>query len=252
MLIVNTDHGFLLGEHGWWSKSLMPLYNEIANTPFFIWDPRCGCKNVHRKSLVQTIDIAPTLLDYFNVDIPKDMQGKVLKQTIAEDTPVREYALYGYHGSAINITNGKYTYTRPPINPAVSNVFEYTLMPTHMVNMFSTDELDSIELARPFDFTKGCKVLKIPVKNTVKNTGAKSFEYGNLLFDVEKDEKQLDPLDEPEIELEMLNMMRILMKESEAPIEQYERMGIQAEREMTLEELIQQRKEREEILLQLR
>lgn len=24
MLIVNTDHGFLLGEHGWWGKGLMP------------------------------------------------------------------------------------------------------------------------------------------------------------------------------------------------------------------------------------
>lgn len=39
MLIVNTDHGFLLGEHGWWAKGLMPWYQEIAHTPFFIWDP---------------------------------------------------------------------------------------------------------------------------------------------------------------------------------------------------------------------
>ncbi|HRR06958.1 MAG TPA: sulfatase, partial [Victivallales bacterium] len=33
MLIVNTDHGFLLGEHDWWGKCRMPFYNEIANTP---------------------------------------------------------------------------------------------------------------------------------------------------------------------------------------------------------------------------
>ena len=26
MLIVNTDHGFLLGEHGWWGKTNMPIY----------------------------------------------------------------------------------------------------------------------------------------------------------------------------------------------------------------------------------
>lgn len=24
MLIVGTDHGFLLGEHGWWAKNQMP------------------------------------------------------------------------------------------------------------------------------------------------------------------------------------------------------------------------------------
>ena len=38
MLIVNTDHGFLLGEHGWWGKTAMPIYDEIAHTPLFIYD----------------------------------------------------------------------------------------------------------------------------------------------------------------------------------------------------------------------
>ncbi len=40
MLIVNTDHGFLLSEHGLWGKNFQPLYNEIAQIPLFIWDPR--------------------------------------------------------------------------------------------------------------------------------------------------------------------------------------------------------------------
>ncbi|WP_240941188.1 sulfatase [Paenibacillus sp. HB172176] len=39
LLIVNTDHGFLLGEHDWWGKSIQPFYNEIAHIPLFIWDP---------------------------------------------------------------------------------------------------------------------------------------------------------------------------------------------------------------------
>ncbi|MGV8750609.1 sulfatase-like hydrolase/transferase, partial [Pseudomonas aeruginosa] len=42
LFIVCTDHGFLLGEHQWWGKNIMPVYNEIANTPFFIRDPRAG------------------------------------------------------------------------------------------------------------------------------------------------------------------------------------------------------------------
>ncbi|MFX9665242.1 sulfatase-like hydrolase/transferase, partial [Acinetobacter baumannii] len=36
MLIVNTDHGFLLGEHDWWGKSLQPFYNEVAHIPLFV------------------------------------------------------------------------------------------------------------------------------------------------------------------------------------------------------------------------
>ncbi|MDP7135632.1 MAG: sulfatase-like hydrolase/transferase, partial [Planctomycetota bacterium] len=42
MLIVNTDHGFLLGEHNHTAKNVMPLWQELANTPLFVWDPRAG------------------------------------------------------------------------------------------------------------------------------------------------------------------------------------------------------------------
>lgn len=63
MLIVNTDHGFLLGEHGWWAKCCPPFYNEVVHMPLFIWDPRCGVQNARRQSLVQTIDRSSSLPD---------------------------------------------------------------------------------------------------------------------------------------------------------------------------------------------
>ena len=44
MLIVNTDHGFILSEHNCWGKVMMPYFNEIAHTPLFIWDPRAGVR----------------------------------------------------------------------------------------------------------------------------------------------------------------------------------------------------------------
>ena len=62
MLIVNTDHGFLLGEHGWWAKSVMPWFDELIHLPFFLWDPRSGQHGVRSDALAQTIDIAPTML----------------------------------------------------------------------------------------------------------------------------------------------------------------------------------------------
>lgn len=40
MLIVATDHGFLLGEHGWWGKNAQPWYDENIHNPLFVWDPR--------------------------------------------------------------------------------------------------------------------------------------------------------------------------------------------------------------------
>lgn len=79
MLIVCTDHGFMLGEHDHWAKCYFPFYNEIANTPLFIWDLRIGKKKERRRSLVQTIDLSATLLEFFGVPLPADMQGVPLK-----------------------------------------------------------------------------------------------------------------------------------------------------------------------------
>jgi arylsulfatase A-like enzyme len=69
LLIVHTDHGFLLGEHGWWAKIVQPFYNEVAHTPLFIWDPRCCLKGERRSALVQTIDLPATLLEFFGLPL---------------------------------------------------------------------------------------------------------------------------------------------------------------------------------------
>jgi len=89
MLIVNTDHGFLLGEHDWWAKCAQPFYNEVAHAPLFIWDPRSRRQGERRQALVQTIDLPATLLEAFGVERPPDMQGVPLAETIASVRPAR-------------------------------------------------------------------------------------------------------------------------------------------------------------------
>lgn len=223
MLIVNTDHGFLLGEHDWWAKCAMPFYNEIAHTPLFIWDPRTGIRNERRSALVQTIDLAPTLLDFFNVTIPKDMQGKPLKQTMIDDTKVHDAILYGIHGGHINCTDGRYVYMRAPVSADNSPLYEYTLMPTHMRCMFSPDELQDIRLAEPFHFTKGCRTMRIASR---KKLSGSAHPFGTMLFDMEKDPQQLSPISDVKIEEYMLEHMKKLIKQNDCPPEQYERIGL--------------------------
>ncbi len=241
MLIVNTDHGYMLGEHLWWAKGLMPLYNEMANIPLFIWDPRCKKQGERRKALVQTIDLAPTLLEFFGIDISKDMQGKVLKNTIAADDKVRDYALYGFFGSMINITDGVYTYMRAPYRKENKKLIEYTLMPTAMRARLSPAKLKDMTLHEPFSFTKECPVMAIP---TIEEWGmlAPCYRYGDKLYDLRNDPKQEIPVDDIEKELEMIWAMRELMLENDAPAEQFERMGIPYDRQLKKEELLLQRK----------
>jgi len=223
MLIVNTDHGFLLGEHDWWGKCRMPFYEEIAHTPFFLWDPRCRKRGERRKSLVQTIDIAPTLLEYFGVERSKDMLGKPLRDTIAFDTPVRNAALFGNHGGHVNCTDGRYVYMRAPVSENNEPLFQYTLMPTHMTHTFSVDELKDIQLQEPFSFTKGCRTMKTDASGP---GWPRAHEFGTLLFDLQKDPQQKNPLNDSKVEKKMIDHMVQVMKENDAPVEQYERLGL--------------------------
>lgn len=222
MLIVNTDHGFLLGEHGWWAKCCPPFYNEVVHMPLFIWDPRCGVQNARRQSLVQTIDLAPTLLDYFAAPAPADMQGHALHETVASDSPVREAGLFGLHGGHINITDGRYVYMRAPVRAENQPLFEYTLMPTHMREPFQVQELQDIQLAEPFTWSKGCRTMQIPTQQS----WTQAYELGTMLFDLATDPGQEHPITDPKIEARMCRLMVQLMQENDAPAEQYERMGL--------------------------
>ena len=225
MLIVNTDHGFLLGEHGWWAKCFMPFYDEIAHTPLFIWDPGTGIKNERRKSLAQTFDLPATLLDYFAVARPADMLGQPLRGVIEYDAPVRGAGIFGLHGGQLCITDGRYTYFRSP-DPDIP-VYEYCHMLTRHGSgraFVPLEELRVADTAGPFSFTKGCKLWRIPViKPTIGGVQAK---WPTALYDLANDPNQENPLDDPATEERLCREMAALMREYDAPHELYQRFGL--------------------------
>jgi arylsulfatase A-like enzyme len=223
LLIVNTDHGFLLGEHDWWAKCRMPFYQEIAHIPLFIWDPRSKKRDERRQSLVQTIDLAPTLLEYFEQPLPKDMQGKPLRDVVDHDAKVRDAALYGIFGGHVNVTDGRYVYMRGPAQEHNGPLNQYTLMPTHMRSRFAPRELREWQHHPGFAFTKGVPVMSIPC-------GFNSFltELETRLFDLESDYEQQRPLHAPAIEAKMTEHLVRCMKEAETPPEQFQRLGLEA------------------------
>ncbi len=223
MLIVNTDHGFLLGEHEWWGKNIMPLYNEVANIPFFMWHPAYGCAGESRQALAQTIDIPATLLDGFGLQKPADMQGVSLLPALRDDTPVREYALFGYHGCHINITDGRYVYMRSPIVQEIAGLYEYTLMPTRINRRFTPAELQNATLRPAFTFTKGCPVLKVPAESVMTRHADR---FGHRLYDLECDPRQRTQSRDEQAARRLCQAIVALMQDSDAPEELYPRYGL--------------------------
>ncbi len=230
LLIVCTDHGFFLGEHDWWAKNNMPMWNEVANTPLFIWDPRSRKAGERRSQLVQMIDMPATLLEFFGVERPPAMQGIPLGDVIAHNAPTREAVIFGYHGGAVNVTDGRYVYMRAAETEDNTPLYEYTLMPTHMASPFSVEEMQRWEQVEPFSFTKGCPLMKIPGRP--QHISRTVHEQGHLLYDLQNDPEQEHPLDDEQIAARMIDHMVRLMQANDAPPEQYERLGLVHERAM--------------------
>ncbi|WP_375597817.1 sulfatase [Devosia sp. Naph2] len=223
MLIVCTDHGFLLGERNWWGKNVQPWYEENIHTPLFVWDPRAGKSGERRQSLVQTVDFGPTLLDYFGLPLTPDMQGRPLRDTVASDTPVRDAGLFGVYGGHVSVTDGRYVYMRC-CEGANQPLEQYTLMPTHMAWRFAPAELAQASLHPPLPFTKGAPVLRLPGR-AMGNPAA----FGTLLFDLATDPDQTTPLNDAALEHMMAEKLVTAMRANHAPASQFHRLGLPAE-----------------------
>jgi hypothetical protein len=154
------------------------------------------------------------------------MQGIPLAATTAGDAPVRQAALFGMHSLHMNVTDGRYVYMRAPINMDTCSVYNYTLMPTHMRMMFPVEQLQDLTLSEPFDFSKGCRLLKVEAPQGMPGGEPMEKPDQTMLFDLEKDRDQEAPIQDEEIEKRMIRHMVQLMRASDAPPELYERYGL--------------------------
>ena len=90
-----------------------------------------------------------------------------------------------------------------------------------MRSLFHPGELQDTELAEPFTFTKGCPMLKIPA-----NPGRAYHDFGTVLYDLESDPQQLQPIQDKAVEGRIIEHMVQLMQANDAPAEQFERLGL--------------------------
>jgi arylsulfatase A-like enzyme len=208
------------------------MYEEVAHIPLFVWHPDFADKAGERRTaLTQNIDLMATFLDLFGVAPPVEVQGRSLLPVLAQDQALREAALFGYFGGAVNITDGRYTYFRYPGDLDSQEVYQYTVMPTHLASLFTPEELSTATLAPPFLFTKGVPLLRVPVierSPMYRNYGPGSLlDRETVLFDLQADPDQLRPAHDPEVEGRLSGMMAELMAATEAPPEAFARVDLE-------------------------
>ncbi len=86
LIILTSDHGEMLGDHHAWSK--FTVHDAAYHTPLIVRQPgneaRAGAVVTQP---VETIDVAPTILDWIGQDIPNAMDGRSLLPLLAGDVP---------------------------------------------------------------------------------------------------------------------------------------------------------------------
>lgn len=231
-LIVTTDHGFLLGEHDWWAKNIMPCFNEVAHIPLFIYHPDFKEQGgTRRQLLTQTMDVMPTLMEMFSLPVPPEVTASSLLGALArEDAVNRDACIYGVFGSAVNVTDGRYTYFMYPPDLHGGDLHQYTLMPMHMKELFSLQELQEAQMMASMPFSRNTPVLKVPAtpKSPFYNHQGPGVQQdaATVLYDLLNDPGQLKPIRDEAVEQRMRHLAIAEMTRQHAPPEYFRRLGL--------------------------
>lgn len=77
IVVLWSDHGYKLGEHGGWCKQTN--YEIDTRAPLMIRAPGAKANGTKSNSLVEFVDIYPTLADLAGLPVPKTLEGVSLK-----------------------------------------------------------------------------------------------------------------------------------------------------------------------------
>lgn len=95
IVVYTSDHGFFMGEHGWFDKRFM--YEPAIRVPWIIRYPGQVKAGSRSDDWIINIDNAPTVLDLVNLPVPSDMQGRSAVALLKGNTPPDWQKSYYYH-----------------------------------------------------------------------------------------------------------------------------------------------------------
>ena len=105
VVVMWGDHGWHLGDYGIWGK--YTNFDVALRSPLIIRVPQIIKPGIFTNSIVETVDIFPTLADLCDLPVPENLDGISMKQLITDPSgKVKDYSIgernaWGFHGSTI-------------------------------------------------------------------------------------------------------------------------------------------------------
>lgn len=85
LVVVTADHGEAMGEHDHFFGHTRKLYREVVEVPLVLFGSDLAQPR-RLDALTSTVDIAPTLLDFFGQPLPDSLEGRSLMPAVRGET----------------------------------------------------------------------------------------------------------------------------------------------------------------------
>lgn len=141
IIVLWGDHGWHLGDHGMWCKHTN--YEQAARIPMIVASPGCAAGQ-KTASLVETVDIYPTLCELATLPVPSGLDGTsfagILKspETRTRESVIHAYPRSGRIGRAIRTSRYRMVEWKNPgagTETAEYELYDYQIDPLETRNL---------------------------------------------------------------------------------------------------------------------
>jgi iduronate 2-sulfatase len=189
IVVLWGDHGWHLGDHGQWCKHTN--YEQAARIPLIVAAP--GVSPERTGSLVESVDVYPTLCELAGLPAPQDGDGTSFAATLSgtakrtKESIIHVYPRNQMIGRAIRTARHRLVEWKKPGDPADTAVYElydYEADPAETKNLASAQPE---VVARLKEILARYAEAKPQVKAPAASTGKKPTDRNQLFASKDKD-----------------------------------------------------------------
>ncbi len=158
IIVFTSDHGEMMGSHGYRPFMKHQAYAESSEIPFLISYPNMrNNKGKVAEAPITTPDILPSLLSMCNIEIPETIEGYDLSEIVKEPTKDKDRVALFMNPCPFDIAyeddeycaikTATYTYTKTPDGPAM--LFDNQKDPLQLNNL--VDDAKYAEIQKELD-----------------------------------------------------------------------------------------------------